>query len=98
MIPGATPEGDAAIRKAIVRLHERILGRTDAPDSPEVERTWKLFTGILHDAREQKGIDPREIYHCRQGNPAPPPDPAYTIRAWRGVVTYLLRRPEFLYE
>ena len=25
-------------------------------------------------------------------------DPHYTIRAWRGVVTYLLRRPEFLYE
>ena len=25
-------------------------------------------------------------------------DPNYTIRAWRGVVTYLLRRYEFLYE
>ncbi len=28
----------------------------------------------------------------------PVADPHYTIRAWRGVVTYLLRRPEFLYE
>ena len=25
-------------------------------------------------------------------------DPHYTIRAWRSVVTYLLRRQEFLYE
>ncbi len=98
VIPGATPEGDAAIRKAIAHLHERILGRQDAPDSAEVERTWKLFAGIVHDAHEQKGIDPRENYHCRQGVPAPPADPAYTIRAWRGVVTYLLRRQEFLYE
>ena len=26
------------------------------------------------------------------------PDPKYSIRAWRAVVTYLLRRNEFLYE
>ena len=26
------------------------------------------------------------------------PDPHYTIRAWRAVVTYLLRQQEFLYE
>jgi len=25
-------------------------------------------------------------------------DPNYTVRAWRAVVTYLLRRHEFLYE
>ena len=29
---------------------------------------------------------------------AAPKDPDYTIRAWRGVVTYLLRQHEFLYE
>jgi hypothetical protein len=28
----------------------------------------------------------------------PVPDPHYTVRAWRAVVTYLLRRPVFLYE
>ena len=26
------------------------------------------------------------------------PDPHYTVRAWRAVVTYLLRQEEFLYE
>ncbi|HTU18244.1 MAG TPA: hypothetical protein VMG10_09325 [Gemmataceae bacterium] len=102
VVPGASSEGDTAIRKAIVQLHERILGRYDAADSAEVERTFHLFAGIVEDAREQKGIDKQEIYHCRPGNRDAPgaaaADPHYTIRAWRGVVTYLLRRSEFLYE
>ena len=46
----------------------------------------------------QKGLDGREIYHGRANVPDAPADPHYTIRAWRAVVTYLLRRPEFLYE
>ena len=75
-----------------------VLGRTDAPDSPEVARTFKLFAGIVADAHKQKGFEKAEAYGCRQGTPPPPPDPEYTIRAWRGVVTYLLRRQEFLYE
>jgi hypothetical protein len=98
VVPGASPEGDAAIRKAIARLHERVLGRYDAPDSAEVERTFKLFAGIVQDARAQKSFDKQESYAARQGVSNPPADPHYTIRAWRGVVTYLLRRSEFLYE
>jgi hypothetical protein len=101
-VPGASIEGDKAIRLAIVHLHEKILGRYDAPSSAEVERTFKLFAGIVKDASEQKGIDKRENYFCRAGNRDAPgaesDDPHYTIRAWRGVATYLLRRPEFLYE
>jgi hypothetical protein len=98
VIPGATPEGDKAIRKAIAFLHEKILGRHDAPDSSEVERTFKLFADVVKDAKEQKGLDKRETYGCRRDLQNPPDDPQYTIRAWRGVVTYLLRRQEFLYE
>jgi hypothetical protein len=96
VIPG-TSEADAAIRQAIVHLHERVLGRSDGPKSAEVDRTFKLFAGIVSDAKEQKGLDKRENYSCRQGG-AVTDDPHYTIRAWRGVVTYLLRRQEFLYE
>ena len=59
-------------------------------------RRW--FAGIVEDAKSQKGLDKRENWSCRQGNPTPPEDPRYTIRAWRGVVTYPLRRQEFLYE
>ena len=98
VLPGASTEGDQAIRKAIVHLHERILGRYDAADSAEVERTFKLFAGIVADAKDQKGLDKRETYGCRRETPNLPDDPNYTIRAWRGVVTYLLRRQDFLYE
>jgi hypothetical protein len=99
VLPGASPEGDKKIREAIVHLHARILGRYDAPDSAEVERTFKLFAAIVKDAKErEKKVEKREAYHCRAHVPNAPDDPNYTIRAWRAVVTYLLRRHEFLYE
>jgi hypothetical protein len=98
VIPGSSPEADAKIRRTIVHLHQRILGRDDKADSPEVDRTYQLFAGIVADAAKQKDIDAQENWTCRQGLLAPVPDPNYTVRAWRAVVTYLLRRPEFLYE
>lgn len=97
VLPGASPEADAKIRKTIVYLHQRVLGRDDAEDSVEVKRTYDLFAGIVTDAAERKrGAE--EAYSCRQGLLHPVPDPKYTVRAWRAVVTYLLRRTEFLYE
>jgi hypothetical protein len=98
VVPGSSAEADAKIRRTIVHLHERLLGRYDAVDSPEVDRTYRLFAGIVADAAAHKGIDPIENWTCRQGLLHPVPDPKYTVRAWRAVVTYLLRRPEFLYE
>jgi len=75
-----------------------VLGRYDSTNSPEVELTFQLFAGIVSDANSRKGWDKQENYTCRQGLLAPVPDPKYTVRAWRGVVTYLLRQQEFLYE
>jgi hypothetical protein len=98
ILPGSSPEADTLIRKAIVHLHQRVLGRYDSEESPEVKRTFELFSGIVQDASERKGIDPRENYSCRQNLLSPVPDPKYTVRAWRAVVTYLLRQQEFLYE
>lgn len=98
VVPGATSEADARIRRTIVHLHERLLGRYDAVDSAEVERTYQLFAGVVADAAGRKGIDSEEIWSGRQGLLRPVKDPKYTVRAWRAVVTYLLRRPEFLYE
>ncbi len=98
VVPGESSEGDEQIRHAIVYLHERILGRNDAADSAEVQRTFDLFAGIVHEAKQTKGLDKQERYHCRQTDPRPPEDTHYTIRGWRAVVTYLLRRHEFLYE
>jgi hypothetical protein len=97
VVPGTT-DADAAIRRAIVHLHERVLGRYDAIDSAEVDRTFELFTGILTDANLQGRYEKVENYFCRTHVPDAPADPQYTVRAWRGVLTYLLRRQEFLYE
>jgi hypothetical protein len=94
---GDDPEVEQQIRKAIVHLHGHLLGRSDAPEDPEVDRTYELFTGILSDAKERK-VEPLESYHCRAEGEKRVPDPHYTLRAWRGVVTYLLRQQGFLYE
>ena len=97
VVPGSA-EADAQIRRAIVHLHQRILGRFDAPESTEVERTFQLFAGIVSDANAKKNFEKQENYSCRQNLEHPVPDPNYTVRAWRAVVTYLMRRQEFLYE
>lgn len=96
--PGTSPQADTKIRNTIVHLHQHVLGLYDDPDSPEVKRTFQLFAGVVHDANKQERIDPREAWSCRQGLESPVTDQYYTVRAWRAVVTYLLRREEFLYE
>lgn len=98
VVPGVSEEGDAKIREAIVHLHWTLLGREDAVDSAEVERSFQLFAGIVSDAQTQGDYDKREAYQCRRERDDVPSDDLYTIRAWRGVVTYLLRRQEFLYQ
>lgn len=99
MVPGRSAEDDGAIRRNIVHLHRLILGRDEALDSPDVERTWQLFAGIVADATGGAAASKNERYDCRGGAPSEElSDPDYTIRAWRAVVTYLLRREEFLYE
>jgi hypothetical protein len=98
VVPGTSEAADQQIRRAIVRLHQRILGRTDAEDSAEVQRTFRLLSGVVADAAAKERFEPQETWHCRQGLERPVPDPHYTVRAWRAVITYLLRQPEFLYE
>ena len=98
IVPGESPESDQRIRLAIVHLHQLVLGRTDAIDSPAVNRTYDLFAGIFSDAHARNGIEPLENYSCRAAGEQRAKDPQYTVRAWRGVVTYLLRQRDFLYE
>jgi len=98
VIPGASPEAEKLIRGAIVHLHDLVLGRDDAITDPEVTRTYDLFAGIMSDAQSRKDIDPMENYSCRGLDDQRVQDPTFTLRAWRGVVTYLLRQHNFLYE
>lgn len=98
VLPGGSTEDDERIRRTIVHLHERILGRYDDVTSPEVQRTFNLFSDVITDANNQDRFEQQEIWSCRQGLVKPVSDPHYTVRAWRAVVTYLLRQQEFLYE
>lgn len=98
MIPDVLPVTDLKIRKGIVHLHSRLLDRRDSVDGPEVDRTFKLFASVVKEAKKRKGIDKRETYHCGRIDGKQVDDPDYTLRAWRAVVTYLLRHQEFLYE
>ncbi|MCH8042501.1 MAG: hypothetical protein IID44_02170 [Planctomycetes bacterium] len=98
VVPGESSEAETQIRRAIVHLHEHLLGRDDADDDPEVERTYRLFAGIVSDAKATKGLDRRGSYSCDRVDKKRLDDPHYTLRAWRGVVTYLLRQHDFLYE
>ena len=97
-MPGISAATDNDIRAAIVHLHQHVLGRDDTEESTEVGRTFDLFSGVISDAQQSGRFDKRETWSCRQGLEKPVPDPHYTVRAWRAVVTYLIRQHEFLYE
>ncbi|MBC8351945.1 MAG: DUF1549 domain-containing protein [Planctomycetes bacterium] len=100
VIPRANEADDRKVRDTIVHLHQHVLGRIDTFESEEVMRTFELFAGIIDDANAQDHFEPIESYFCRSVEADGPrdPDPHYTLRAWRGVLSYLLRREEFLYE
>lgn len=93
-----TAAGELAIRAAIVHLHQRLLGREDTPDAPAVDQTLRLFSAIIQQARQTPGLEPRESYFCGGRDEFRSEDPHFTLRAWRAVVTYLLRQQAFLYE
>jgi len=98
IVPGLSSANDLKIRKTIMHLRSHLLDRHEAIDHPEVERTFKLFSAVVAEAAKRKGIDKRETYHCGRIDGKQVDDPHYTLRAWRAVMTYLLRQPGFLYE
>jgi hypothetical protein len=97
VLPG-DPASDEKIHQAIVYLVNRLSGQELSAGHPEVERTFRLFTGIVADARAKGNFEPRETYFCGGREEFRLDDPNYTVRAWRAVVSYLLRQHDFLYE
>ena len=57
--------------------------------------TLQIAYSVLTE-QQKKRFEQQENYLCRQNLVQPVPDPNYTVRVWRAVVTYLLRRQEFL--
>lgn len=95
--PAEGEEAIARIRANIRHLHKRLLGRDVADDDRDAIRTYELFADIVADASERQ-FDKRGSYFCERVEEKYINDPVYAVRAWRGVVTYLLRQHEFLYE
>lgn len=98
VVPGVDAGDDQKIRRAIVHLHRHLLGQERLPDHPEIDRTFRLFAGILEDSHARRGLGKQESYFCGAVKDRRQEDPQFTIRAWRAVVTYLLRQDDFLYE
>lgn len=98
MVPGNNTDHNQRIRKTIVHLHDRILGRHDSLDSPDVDLTYSLFAGIIEDVNAIGKFEKRASYSCGRVDEKRVDDSFYALRAWRGVITYLLRQHEFLYE
>ena len=97
VVPGMETS-DQHIIRALVHLHQHLLGQARDAADPEIQRTFELFSGIIADAKTAGRYEPRESYFCGGREEFKTDDPHYTVRAWRGVVTYLLRQHEFLYE
>ena len=107
-------EAEAQIKEQLIELHERILGERLSADSPELERSYALFTETLNEGQglieeSDSGIGVRLARSCQartnlktgedlEEGALVRDDPDYTIRAWMAVFTYLLSDYRFLYE
>ena len=87
------------IRQNLVHLHHLLLGQRLNTDDAEINRSYDLFHSvrIAGVERIQNGGDQRLVYDCRREQSVPN-DADYVMRSWQAVLTYLLRRPEFLLQ
>ncbi len=95
-VPGEQASNEKVL-DTIIYLHQRVLGQEVTRDQPEVQRTYQLFCNVIQQA-QASGFEKRETYFCGGREDFKTDDPHYTIRAWRAVMTYLLRQHAFLYE
>lgn len=89
---------ETAIRDVLSHLHQLILNRLDDPDSPEVDRSYQLWSTLRAEGLQRISFGDESyllMWNCRTLT-GDRQDDDYVIRAWQGVLTYLLRRPEFL--
>lgn len=106
------PAVEDAIRANIQHLYEHVLGEHHDIGDDEITQAYNLFFSIWQDGK--KGMAAGEYVadlpgQCRAesdwytGNPIPEnrritSDPDYTVRAWMGVMSYMLSDYRFLHE
>lgn len=109
----SAPSGDlrAPDQQGIVRnlvfLHDLLLGERVTVDDPELGATYALLTQLYTDGRTQAAAGRADLGPCRAttdystGATVPggfTDDPQYVVRAWQGVVSYMLMDYRFLFE
>ena len=106
------PQAQEAIRSNIQHLYARLLGESIALDDPELEETYQLWLDLHQTGKDliETGEESSSIQWSCRGRTNPETgealpsemqvysDPTYTIRAWRGVMSYLLADYRFLIE
>ena len=108
----SVPAVTDAIRANIQHLYDHVLGESYDLDDPEITAAYNLFVTIWKDGKNGvvAGTYPGELPGpCRSnqdywtGADLPEErrvsnDPDYTVRAWMGVLTYMLSDYKFLHE
>ena len=108
----SVPAVNDAIRANIQHLYDHVLGESYALTDPEITEAYNLFVTIWKDGKNgvAGGTESPELPgRCRSTNDywtgADLPearkiyqDPDYTVRAWMGVMTFMLSDYKFLHE
>lgn len=96
-VPGVD---DDAIKRNIQHLYAHILGQDLDLSHDTITQTFDLFKGIQQEGAAavaaEDGLDKRLDGHCDGATIKE--DELFTLRAWRGVMSYMLTDYTFLYE
>ena len=99
-----------AIRANIQHLYDHVLGESYDLNDNEITEAYNLFVTIWKDGKNgvAAGTYSPDLGNCRASNDywtgadlaenAITQDPDYTVRAWMGVLTYMLSDYKFLHE
>lgn len=97
-VPGTD---DDAIKRNIQHLYAHVLGQNLELSDKTIADTFDLFVSIQQEgaaaaALEEGGLSKRLDGHC--DGETIKDDELFTLRAWRGVLSYILTDYTFLYE
>lgn len=106
----SVPAVNDAIRANIQHLYDHVLGESYDLNDNEITEAYNLFVTIWKDGKNgvAAGTYSPDLGNCRASNDywtgadlaenAITQDPDYTVRAWMGVLTYMLSDYKFLHE
>lgn len=97
------PQNEPALRATLQSLHQLLLGEPLATDSEELDASYALLVALY----EQTQSEGTSLGPCRADvdyatsasvSGGLTSDPSHTIRAWQGVIAYLLMDADFMFD